>query len=164
MNILDPGAITFEKSPSGYLNAKHNGDDLYQNIRCVPLFPLSDQDRFISVLRKKEKEYVEIGIIKDLGSFPAGQQALIKEDVAYRYFVPEILDVVKVVNKNGMDLFTVKTDRGDKTISVRDKKESVIQSDNGIIFVTDIDKCRYKITDTRKLREKAREMVERMLM
>ena len=163
MNMLNTNTITFKKGRSGCLDATYK-DDTHRNVRCVPLFPLSGKEGYISVLRKKEKEYEELGIIKEMALFPKEQQELVLEDVSFRYFVPEITEVSKIVKRSGLEEWQVKTDKGDRTISIRDRKESVTLTDIGVVFVTDSDKCRYKITDYRTLKEKSRELVERMLM
>jgi len=137
---------------------------VYRNVRCAPLFPLSGREGYVSVLRKKEKEYEELGIIKDLAAFPVEQQEIVRADVGFRYFVPEITDIVKVTRRSGLEEWQVKTDKGDRTLSIRDKKESVLLTDHGIVFITDADKCRYKISDYKSMKEKSRDMVERMLL
>jgi hypothetical protein len=163
MNILEAGTIIFEKAASGTLDARKGGTR-FHNVRCVPLFPHSHPDTYISVLHKKEKEFEEIGVIRDLGAFPADQRRTVEDDVSFRYFVPEIVDVAKINNKHGLDEWIVTTDRGNRTIQVRDRKEHVIQNERGIIFITDIDDCRYRISNIRALPEKAQERVERQIV
>lgn len=164
MNILTRDNITFVKGPSGCLDATYCDAGTFHNVRCVPLFPLSDREGYVSVLRRREKEYEELGIIKDIGLFPKAQHDLVMDDLRFRYFVPEITEIRKVTKRSGLEEWDVATDKGDRIISIRDRKESVTLTDPGIVFVTDADKCRYKITDYRAMKEKSRVLVERMLM
>jgi hypothetical protein len=164
MNMLDAGAITFEKTPSGVLNAMYRGAERHENVRCAPLFPHSPGAGYISILIKKEKEYIELGIIRDASAFPADQRRLIEDDIAFRYFVPEITDITKISGKHGMDEWVIQTDRGGRTIQVRDRKENVLLTDKGVIFVTDSDACRYRISDVRRLPPRAQDLLEKQLV
>jgi len=164
MNILDAGTITFERTPTGVLNALYRKTERHENVRCAPLFPHSPDAGYISILIKKEKEYIELGIVRDLNVFSADQRRLIEDDMAFRYFVPEITDITKINSKHGMDEWAIQTDRGGRTIQVRDRKENVVLTDKGAIFVTDSDACRYRISDPRRLPPRAQDLLEKQMV
>jgi hypothetical protein len=163
MRILDPATTTFSVDEQGYLTVRCREGEQYANVECVALFPQSLPERYVSVLKKNEKEYDEIGVIKDLSELPAEQQDLVRSGVDYRYFIPEIREIKKVSSKQGLDEWEVVTDRGEKSFLVRDRRESLSISDHGTIFVTDVDKCRYRVARMELLSGKARAELERML-
>jgi len=163
MNFIGPANITFEQQESGQLAARM-GSERFGNVLCVPLFPLFDAHGYVSVQKKKEKENEEIGIIRNVGELPPDQQRLVLDDISFRYFMPEILHIVRIKSRQGMDRWTVTTDKGDKEFTVQDRKENVHMTERGVVFITDVDGCRYKIRDYRALQEKAKDELERVLL
>jgi hypothetical protein len=163
MNIIGNTRIRFEKDASGRLTAIVN-DERYQNVQCVPLFPLFEPGTYVSVQYKKEKEYEEICIIKNISELPPEQKSLVEENISFRYFMPEIIDIDSIKGKHGKDQWVVETDKGEKEFTVQDRKENVHINDRGTVFITDADGCRYKITDYRKLPEKGKTELERVLL
>jgi hypothetical protein len=163
MNIIGNTRIRFEATASGRLAAIMN-DERYENIQCVPLFPLFEPGTYISVQHKKEKEYDEVCIIKSLDELPADQRTLVEDNITFRYFMPEITHIKSIKGEHGKDLWVVKTNKGEKEFTVQDRKENVHINDRGTVFVTDADGCRYKISDYRTLPEKAKTELERVLL
>jgi len=164
MNILNPNTIKFEQSGTGFLTMTDGTGATYANVWCARMFPLSDPLHYISVQHRKEKEYEEIGVIRSLDELNREQREQVLADIGFRYFVPEITDIRKITSRQGLDTWEADTDKGPRTFLVRDRKENVHMADNGTVFITDSDKCRYRIDDYTKLKPKAKAMLERMLL
>jgi hypothetical protein len=164
MNLLNPNEITFEQAENSFLRLKMKNGEIFEKIECTPLFPLSKPDTYISVSRQKEKNIEEIGIIKSLKVLSVEQRVLVENEIQFRYFSPYITDIRKIISKYGVDQWEVTTDRGEKTFFVQDTKENVIIQENGLIVISDIDKCRFQIRDYRQLPAKARFYLESTLL
>jgi len=134
-------------------------------IRFVQLFPLRNPGRFISVIRRKtrEQEKKELGVLKDLAHLPRDQRKLVEEELRRGFFLPEIESITKVVVTGGVDEWSISTNRGEKTIFVCDRKQSIHVCDDGMILVTDMDKCRYRITRPEKLDPQSSYLLERAM-
>lgn len=164
MKLLDATNIAIEISGTDTLSVRCADGTLFHNVAFVQLFPNSDPSHFISAGRKQGTEFVEIGIIRDLGSFPQSAQKFVLDDIRRRYFVPQITEIVSIKTSRGADTWVVETDRGHASFSVRERGENVVTSGQGIVMITDIDKCRYKIADPGALSPRSRGLLEKVLM
>lgn len=164
MNILDPEKISFARNSNGVLDITLDDKTIVENIHCVRLFPLTDPKSYISVVKKEESDIREIGIIKNLKQLSAKNQTLVKEDINFRYFVPEIKDVVHVIHLHGMYELNVVTERGNRQFYVRNARENVHTTESGPIIITDVENCRYKITDLANLTLKARSELDKLIL
>jgi len=164
MNILDPEKIKIEKDPKGSLVLTAGYGKKYQRVNFILLFPFTDTENYISAVVRKGSEYNEIGIIEHLKDLPSKIRALVKEDLKFRYFVPEIKDIKTVTTKYWYHEFDVITDRGRKKFYLRNVREGVrFKTDNSIV-ITDMEKNRYKITNYKHLSIKARAELDRILL
>jgi len=163
MNILDPDRIKFEKSETGMLNLIED-NRVIKGVHCISMFPLSDEANFISIVHRKGSELEEIGIIKHLKELSADQQDLVREDMRFRYFIPEITDIKKIKEAHGLWEWDVTTDRGEKIFYLKDRRENITVKDDRRILITDIGKCRYKISHYDRLPPKARNELDKVLL
>ncbi|MFZ5517300.1 MAG: DUF1854 domain-containing protein [Candidatus Zhuqueibacterota bacterium] len=164
MTLLNPAELSFSRSENGFLKLKTHDGQVFDSVECTPLFPLSQPERFISVTHREDGQVKELGFIADLNSLPNDQQVFVREEIVFRYFSPEILDINKITSQYGVDQWDVVTEKGDRTFLVRDIKENIIIRDNGFISITDIERCRFQISDYRKLPIKAQLELEQTLL
>ena len=166
MDFIKPTDITFSLGDSGQLDCALASGDTHEDVHCVALFPLSNPDHYITVVVKKDKEPGEIGILLDLGELGRDQRALVRNAVAQRYFLPEITEIVHVMSKDGLYEWDVVTDRGPKQFdsASSSKSDSVSVTEQGIIIVTDLEKCRYKISDPDALSALSRRYLDKVLL
>jgi len=134
-----------------------------EEVRAAGLFPLRNPEKIISIYQKSDSERKELGLITELGLFSDDQQRILRDYLAFAYFLPEILDVMRVTRSASVDEWDVLTDRGNKVFYLSGRRESITVTDDGIIILTDTNKCRYRITDYRRMRAQARILVERAL-
>ena len=163
MSILEPQSITFEKLDTGLLSITQADGTTVSPVHCVRLFPLSDRNHYVSVLRSEKCDEPEVGILRDINELPDEQRVLIQDDLAQRHFLPEIQDVTTILISNGMDEWHVITDRGDKIFFVSNRKDSIIVTEENMLIVTDVEKCRYRIPDYTALPPQAFNLVGRAL-
>ena len=164
MNILDSGKISFARNSNGMLDITFDDNTIVENIHCVRLFPLTNPKLYISVIKKEDSDITEIGIIKNLKQLSVKNQSLVKEDINFRYFVPEIKDVARVTHLHGMYELDVVTERGNRQFYVRNARENVHSTENGPIIITDVENCRYKISDLANLSLKARTELDKLIL
>lgn len=157
--------ITFRKHGVDGVEVVMPDGTIVSGIRFVQLFPLRDPHRFVSVIREKrgESEEKELGVLEALDDLPRGQQALVREALKRSFFLPEITAIRKVVTAGGIDEWIVSTDRGDKTIVVCDRKQSIHFCHDGMLLITDMDKCRYRITRPEELDPNSKHLLEQAM-
>ena len=163
MNILDDKVKQLSKAESGKLCLELADGAIFDDVDFVSLFPLKDPEHFIAVVTGEGTSREEVGILKRLTDLDRGQQELIKEHLALRYFLPEIRDVQKIVRTGGLTEWHVVTDRGSRVFYLAGEKDNVTLTDDGMILITDIDSARYCIPNVHKLRHRARIIVETAL-
>jgi hypothetical protein len=164
MNVLNAAKIRFNRSRTGPLNITLEDGSVVQDVHCVRLFPLSEPDNFVSVVRREDGRSREIGVINKLKELTGEQQRLVRDDIKLRYFVPEIKDINKITTRHGLYEWDVVTGRGDKKFSLRSIRENIAVNDEGMIIITDLERCRYKITDCERLPAKARAELDKVLL
>ncbi len=162
MNTLSPKEITFTKNAAGMLDIAMPGRTV-EGVHCMQLFPLSDPVRYISVVRPVKPDPEEIGIIERLADLPHDQQKLVMDDINFRYFVPEIEDIIDVDESAGLYEMDMATERGPRRIFVMNPRESISTTDNGVMLITDVEKCRYKITRFSKLSARSHAQFEKIV-
>jgi hypothetical protein len=162
MNMLDAKKITFVKNAAGMLDIT-TPDRTVENVHCMQLFPLSDPVDYISVVRPAKPDNEEIGIIKHLADLAPEQQRLVVNDIKFRYFVPEIEDITSVEESAGLYEMDLKTERGPRRIFIMNPRESIASTDDGILLITDVEKCRYKITRFSTLSSRSKTEFEKVI-
>lgn len=157
--------MTFERDGADGVQAVLPDGTVEHGIRFVQLFPLRHPKGFISVIRLKsgDRKQEELGILRDLSALPADQRHLVKEEIKRSFFLPEITAIRKVDSTSGVDEWHVVTDRGDKVLFICDRKQNIHVADDGMIFVTDMDKCRYRITRPQELDGLSQHLLERAM-
>jgi hypothetical protein len=78
--------------------------------------------------------------------------------------VPEIKDINRITVRHGLYEWDVVTGRGEKKFSLRSIREHVAVNDEGMIIITDLERCRYKITSSDRLPAKARAELDKVLL
>ena len=145
MYMLSPKEISFVRNSAGMLDITMP-DRTVEGVHCMQLFPLSDPEKYISVVRPAKPDNEEIGIIERLADLAPEQQTLVVNDIKFRYFVPEVEEITSVEESAGLYEIDMKTERGPRRVFVMNPRESISSTDDGILLITDVEKCRYKIT------------------
>lgn len=138
------------------------GDLVFERARAYRCFPVSRPNEFIALWTGDTAlEHKEIGIIRRLKEIGASSRMTVEHELSKRYFIHHIQEIYSVKeNKDniGYLIWSVKTDKGDRTFITRRWDRHTVQEGgkNGrIIF--DIDENRYQIIDLDDLNAKSRE-------
>jgi hypothetical protein len=161
--FLDPKELEFTARAGGLLDVTVGGTT-FEGVHCVPLFPLSDPQRFVSLVKPSRTNPEEIGILRELAELGEEQRRVVDAHIAFRYFVPEIQEIVSLDEAAGLYELDVVTERGARTVFLLNPRESVNVTDHGVVVITDVEKCRYKITDLDALGPSSRAELERLLL
>ena len=145
---IEPKGTKFERSETGVLKMTLADGTVHPRIYPICSFPVENPDKLISIRSIENKE---IGMIKDLGDFPADQQALIRKEIKLRYFVPVIREIYKITEEFGIYNWETKTDRGRKAFYVRGRNDNILMRGKTRLLITDIEECRYEIPDYARL-------------
>lgn len=164
MTVFDAARVEFRATAAGGLCFVDGDGNVHEHVYCLSLFPLSDPEGYVSVLRGHEKEDEEIGVIRDLRELPRHERELVLQSIRQHHFLPEIEDITQITDFHGVEEWKVVTDRGPKTFYVGgERRNSIIVDDANMVLVTDVDKCRYRVPDIQALQPKARSLLERAL-
>jgi hypothetical protein len=164
MKYLDVSQLVFRQTAGGMLSLDVGQDAAYPDISCVQLFPLSHPLRYVSVCERCGGGLRELGVVRDCADFAQQQRELVLRHIRLSYFVPEITDILRISGRRGTDTWDVETDRGNTTFTVQDHKENVSLTDQGVVFVVAVDKCRYKISRPGLLPPRARALLDKNLL
>jgi hypothetical protein len=135
-----------------------NGADgqTHVNVVPVPLFPISDPERWISI---RLADGAELICIEDLSTLSTEVRQLIKDELSRREFVPVIRRIVRVSGNSEPCEWQVETDRG-PTRFVLKSEDDVRRIGDQQILILDAHGTRYHIPDLNAVDVKSRRIVE----
>ena len=126
------------------------------NVTLTPLFPISEPGRWISVTGSDGKELV---CIENPPDYPLELQTLLREELAFRDFVPRISRVLHVSGNSEPCEWHVQTNHGE-TKFVLKNEEDIRRLSPYEVMIIDSNGGRYRIDDTRLLDQKSRRHIE----
>ena len=159
VNFLTPENCSFKVSENGFLSASIDGRD-FVRVYLYRVFPHDMRDEFITVADADKNEY---GIIRRLADFGHDVYEILLKDVEKRYFIPRILEIPSVEERFGNSYWTVETDIGKRTFTVRDTYKSIIRIGEDRAIVLDEDSNRYEIVSLKALDKKSFRRIELFL-
>jgi hypothetical protein len=127
-----------------------------EDVRIRRVFPLSHEDRYISIRTSEGKELL---MIEDLKSLAAGTRSLVLEMLAGTSFVPQIKQVEDVDVRFGYQQWKVQTDRGPAEFRVQEREDIRFLPD-GRFRIKDADGNVYEMPSLARLDETSRKAVE----
>ena len=121
LELIDCSKLKLAVENSGFLTAEYDGKT-YHRVDPTRLIPFISKTTYISLsFENDEKEFREIGVIKDMKDMEEQQYNLLDKYLEYKYFMPEITKVYSIRdNMRGSIFVKADTTSGPKTICVRD--------------------------------------------
>ncbi len=159
IKILTPDRCKFKLSENGFLSASIDGAD-FTRVYLYRVFPHDMKDEYISVTDFEKNEY---GIIRSAKDFGEELEKIIIADLERRYFIPKILEITALEEKFGNSYWSIKTDIGERVITVRDTFKSIIRIGEDRAIVSDEDSNRYEIESLKGLDRKSFRRIELFL-
>jgi hypothetical protein len=131
----------------------------YIGVEPVRAFPISDAGGWISFCDADGREVL---CLQSSDGLAPETRALLEQELALREFVPVIERITWVSGETSPSDWEVVTDRG-PTCFTLDSEEDVRRVGPHRVLITDSQKLRYQIPDSRALDRKSRRTLERFL-
>src|ERR1019366_4315956 len=156
MTTTMPEPFNLLRNEKGRLVLKRPGQADVEDVRVRRVFPLSHDDRYISIRTSEGKELL---LVEDLKSLDAPTLALVVEMLASTSFVPQIQRVEDVDVRFGYQQWKVQTDRGPAEFRVQEREDIRFLPD-GRFRIKDADGNVYEMPSLARLDEASRKAVE----
>lgn len=161
LEILDCSKLEFFKDDAGFVSLKYDGSE-YFNVRLTRLTPFYSSTTYISVAYENdEREFKEIGVIKDMKEMSDSQFKLVNDYLEYKYFMPEITKIHSIKdNMRGFIFVDLETTAGRKTICVRDWYSNFRMITEKYLYAADAEGNKYCCHDVDALDKKSLSILE----
>ena len=153
--LLDPAAVTFTLDPFGRLCLTLNGIT-HIPVRPLRALPLGAPHRWIFLLNAEDRE---IGILADVAGLAEDSRAALEAELDLAYFATRITRIVNVRSRHGVTTWDLETERGAKTIHVKDRGD-IRHLPGGHILFADVYDMKYEIPDLAQLDQRSRDFIE----
>lgn len=122
-----------------------NDGRVIENLEPRRLFPISDKDKYVTLIDGTEKE---VAIIRDMASLDIQSRQALEQCFREYYLIPRITQVLDITDKSGALTFRVMTDRGEISFRIRNRHSDIkTLGKSGRIVIRDSDDNRYEIID-----------------
>lgn len=132
---------------------------VFEGVLPVRAFPIQSPEDGIALMHTDGHEAVWID---RLDALPEPAQGLIREELASREFMPEILGIESVSSFSTPCTWHVLTDRGDTRFVLRGD-EDIRRVGLTVLLVTDSHGIQFLIRDREKLNKESRKILDRFL-
>jgi len=155
--ILTQAQFTLERNPYGKLVLTLPGGRRVEGVVPVRAFPIQAPECDISLL---DTDGHEVAWIDDLAAVPEPAQGLLRESLAGREFMPEILAILGVSGFSTPCTWHVRTDRGETRFVLRGD-EDIRRLAGNTLLVTDAHGIQFLIRDMTALDRDSRRLLDR---
>lgn len=118
---------------------------VYEDLEPRKLFPFTNQTMYITLLNSEERE---VGFVRDLEEIDKDSRKALEECFREYYMIPHITRLIACDDRFGQLKWTVDTDRGEITFTIRNRHSDIkhLWGTNRVV-VRDSNDNRYEITD-----------------
>lgn len=159
VEFLDAANVKIARNSFEELIVELPDGTTYTNVEAIRSFPLTDSNKYISLLDGEEKE---IGIIQDIKQLPRESERVLRSELQKRYFMPKITKIHKLEGEFGVTQWVVDTNRGPVTFGMRTRYD-VVSLENGRVLIKDADGNRYEIENYHHLDPESIALLETQL-
>ncbi len=156
LRLLDPKKTRFSADAYGRIHLEIGIEERHGPVRVFRCRPLTQATRFLSV---QDEEGEEIAIIRDLDELDNRSRQVIEKELDLYYLKAMVEKIHDVENKNGILTWRVETDRGPRTVHIRDRQH-IRPMPGGRTILTDIHEAKYEIPPASELDERSRYWLE----
>lgn len=157
--VIATAAFQLSRNNFGRLILTTSQGDRFEGVVPVRAFPIQSPEDGIALVHTDGHEVVWIDRLDALEE-PA--QSLIREELASREFMPEILCIESVTSFSTPCTWHVLTDRGDTRFVLRGD-EDIRRVGLVIVLITDTHGIQFLIRDREKLNRESRKILDRFL-
>ena len=155
---LEAGDSDFglSRDPWGRLRLVDRGGRTFEQVNVVPMFPITDPDRWIAICDSEGRELV---CVVDPNQTAPASRAVLEEELSRREFLPVIHRILHVSGSSEPSEWEVETDRG-RTRFVLESEDHVRRLERNKVAIKDSHGIRYVINDVDALDKKSRRIIE----
>ena len=146
-NYID-GGVKFKRHDFVTVDMIAEDGTVTEDLEPRRLFPVNDEDNYISLLDADGHEHA---IIRSLSTLDKESRELLCEILSEYYVVPKITEVIEVYEKGSINRWTVMTDHGQCSFQIKARYTDIKLFPKGRILVRDTNDNRYEIPDVSKL-------------
>ena len=129
---------------------------VYEEVSVVPLFPITEPHKWISIISADGNE---IASIEDLKAYSPEIQDQLNNELTYRDFVPRISKVLNVSGTSEPCEWHVQTNHG-PTRFVLKSEDDIRRLSVHEVMIVDANGGRFRVDDTRKLDARSLRYIE----
>lgn len=153
---MKPEELNLYHHPKDMLRLTVGEDRTYLRVRPAWAAPLSQPNRFLSLLNGKGEE---ITTLDDPESLPKASLAAVQEELRRRYLTSTIKVIQKAQTEFGATYWHVITERGEKDFVTQSLQENAQWLSPTQILLIDVDGNRFEIPDTQILDANSRALL-----
>lgn len=155
-NYINGDEVRITKTGVNTVDVEYYDGTVVKELEPRRLFPISGLENYITLLDSDGKEHAIIRSLKNL--IPESREAI---ELCLReyYMIPKITAVTDRFEKYGLLHWTVETDRGSRSLVIRNRHSDLKMLYDGRILVRDSDDNRYEIPDLTKLDRKSLQLL-----
>lgn len=157
---LDKNNARFEEK-NGFLTlilTEESEEKSYDRIFLHRAFPHELEFQYISVLNEDKKE---VGIIYDISDFDEAAQALLRTEIAKKYYSPVIKEIKSVKERYGFSYWKVSLEDGrELSFTMQDTFKNIIHTGEDSIVLVDVDSNRFTVRSISALSSKSYRKIE----
>lgn len=156
LQFLDASQIHIERNAFEELVVKLPDGTSHTDVEPVLTFPLTEANRYISLL---DSEANELGMIQDIKHLPKDSQSILTTELRRRYFMPKITKIHFLEGEFGVTKWIVETNRGEVEFGLKTRYD-VVTLESGQVLIKDADGNRYEIENYHRLDPKSLALLE----
>jgi hypothetical protein len=149
-------AIRLSRDEWSHLKVTDASGNEYSDVSVVPLFPITECKRWVSLVSADGDEIV---CLDSLAGLSAESIKLLEEELALREFVPVIEKVINVSGNQDPCEWVVQTNHGITSFVIK-AEEDVRRVSSKSVVITDANGIRFRVEDVKKLDSRSRAFVE----
>lgn len=145
---IDGDEARFTRRDMCLVDVEFFGGEKIENLEPRRLFPVSGLRQYITLLDSEGKEHA---IIRSLDTLMPESAKVIEDALEEYYLIPKISGILDISEKFGILKWTVDTDRGVQSFTIRNRHNDIKVLYDGRVLVRDSNDNRYEIPDYKKL-------------
>lgn len=148
--------IELSRNLWGHLIMRDENGNRYDDVSVVPLFPISEPRKWISII---SSDGTELAFIEDPSEYSSEIQEHVNNELTYRDFVPRISKVLNVSGTSEPCEWQVLTNHG-PTRFVLKSEDDIRRLSVHEVMIVDANGGRFRVDDTRKLDTRSLRYIE----
>jgi hypothetical protein len=157
---MNTSTFSLQKNTFGKLILTNLQGERFEGVVPVRAFPIQSPECGISLVNLDGEE---VGWVDKLSSLDADLQALIRDELATREFMPVIASIESVTSFSTPCTWHVNTDRGDTTFVLRGDEDIRRIGTGGCLLIADNHGIQYLVRDQFALNAHSKKILDRFL-